>query len=128
MFIPEARTASKKATVKGTAMMIVMSLLLVLFVLGLTIWNSTGDTDIFTKTYDAIQNVKIGEFAIFSSILGNFEVFGAWSYTSLLPTIALAIIVLSIATHLSFKEMIEESYNGAKKVMKSAILVASSVL
>lgn len=120
MFVPEARTLEKKATVKGTTMFILLGLLLVVFVLGLTSWN----TDAFSKAYDAIKGVKIGNFAIFSAILGRFEVFGSWTYASLVPTVACAIIVLSIATHTKFSEMIEESYNGAKKVMSMAIVAA----
>jgi len=118
MFVPENRTADKKVKVKGTSLIIVMALLLIVFILGLTPWN----TEIFTKAYDAIKGIKIGEFAIFSSILGGFEYFGSWSYTSLYPTIALAIIVLSISNHLSLKEMFEASVEGAKKVLGIAIL------
>lgn len=120
MFVPDARTVAKKATVKGTTMFILLGLLLVVFVLGLTNWN----TDAFSKAYDAIKGVKIGNFAIFSAILGRFEVFGSWTYASLVPTVACAIIVLSIATHVKFGEMIEESYNGAKKVLSLAIVAA----
>ena len=120
MFVPEARTLEKKATVKGTTLFILLGLLLVVFVLGLTNWN----TDAFTKAYDAIKGVKIGNFAIFSAILGRFEVFGSWTYASLVPTVACAIIVLSIATHTKFGEMIEESCSGAKKVMGIALVAA----
>lgn len=120
MFVPENRNAKKKVTVKGTALFIVLCLLFVIFVLGLTNWN----TDIFTKAYDWIKAIKIGNFAIFDALLGKFETFGSWTYSSLIPTIACAIIVLSISTRLSFGEMIEESYNGAKKVLGLAFIAA----
>ena len=120
MFVPEERSAKNKAKVKGVALGVIVCLLFVVFVLGMAPWK----TDVFSKAYDAIKNVKIGSFNIFNSILGKFEVFGSWSYNSLYPTIALAIVILSIANRLSFGEMIESAIEGAKKVIGLAILSA----
>ena len=119
MFVPEKRNATIEANVKGIAFTIVLSLLFVIFVLGLTPWSNN---EIFQKAYLGLQEVKIGEFAIFDSILGNFEVFGTWTYNSLYPTIAMAIIVLTLVDSLKFKEMVEACVEGAKKVMNLAFL------
>ena len=75
MFIPEKRNAIIEANVKGIAFTIVLSLMFVVFVLGFTPWSNN---EIFQKAYLGLQEVKIGEFAIFDSILGNYEVFGDW--------------------------------------------------
>ena len=121
MFIPTARAAKKKVNVKGLSLAIILGLIFVVFVLGLTPWKNA---DAFANAYTAIKNVKIGNFNIFNSILGTFEVFGSWTYNSLYPTIALSIIILAISTRLSFGEMIESAIEGAKKVMGVAILSA----
>lgn len=121
MFVPEKRNAKIDVKVKGIALYIVLALLIIVFVLGLTHWKNA---EIFNKVYTAIKDVKIGEFAVFNSILGVFEVFGTWTYTSLYPTLALAIIVITLANSLSFKEMIEGCVEGAKKVLGIAILSA----
>ena len=118
MFVPENRIAEKEATSKGLSLFIIICLLFIIFVLGLTPWN----TEIFDKAYDAIKNVKIGNFAIFASILGAFQTFGSWSYNELYTTIALAIITLSISNHIKFGEMIEYCVEGAKKVLGLTIL------
>lgn len=119
MFIPEERNATIDINVKGIAFMIVISLLYVVFVLGLTPWSNT---EIFEKAYAGLQNVKIGEFAVFTSILGSFEIFGSWTYNSLYPTIAVAILLLSIVDTLKFKEMIEACAEGVKKFASLALL------
>ena len=121
MFVPEKRNAEIDSNVKGIALYIVLGLLLVVFILGLTPWS---DVKVFNNVYTAIKNVKIGEFAPFSAILGSFEVFGSWSYNSLYPTIALAIIVITLANSLKFKEMVESCVEGAKKVAGLAVLAA----
>ena len=118
MFVPEARSASKKVTVKGTSLFVVVALLFVVFVLGITPWN----TEIFEKAYTAIKDVKIGNFAVFASILGAFETFGAWSYNSLYATLGLATIVLSISNHLKFGEMVDACVEGAKKVLNPVLV------
>ena len=119
MFIPEKRNATIEANVKGIAFIIVLSLIFVVFVLGFTPWSNN---EIFKKAYLGLQEVKIGEFAIFDSILGNFEVFGTWTYNSVYPTMAIAILVLTLIDSLKFKEMVEACVEGAKKVAGLAIL------
>ena len=121
MFTPSKRNTEIESNVKGIALYIVLGLLLVVFILGLTPWS---DAKVFNNAYTAIKNVKIGEFAPFSAILGSFEVFGSWSYNSLYPTIALAIIVITLANSLKFKEMVESCVEGAKKVAGLAVLAA----
>lgn len=121
MFIPSKRDAEIDTKVKGTALYIVLGLLLVVFILGLTPWTNAK---VFSDAYTAIQNVKIGSFAPFDAILGSFEVFGSWTYNSLYPTIALAIIVMTLANTLKFKEMIEACVEGAKKVAGLAAMAA----
>lgn len=119
MFIPEERNATIDINVKGIAFMIVISLLYVVFVLGLTPWSNT---EIFEKAYAGLQNVKIGEFTVFTAILGSFEIFGSWTYNSLYPTIAVAILLLSIVDTLKFKEMVEACAEGVKKFASLALL------
>lgn len=121
MFVPTKRNAEVDVKVKGIALYIVLGLLLIVFILGLTPWSNA---DIFDKVYTAIKNVKIGEFAPFDAILGTFEVFGAWTYNSLYPTIALAIIVVSLANTLKFREMVDACAEGAKKVLGLACMAA----
>ena len=121
MFVPEARNAKKNVKVKGLSLAIILCLLFIVFVLGMTPWSNT---EVFSKAYDAIRNVKIGGFNVFNAILGTFEVFGKWTYNSLYPTIGLGIVILSLVTRLSFSEMIEGAIEGGKKVMGLAVLAA----
>lgn len=119
MFAPGKRNAEIEANVKGIALTIVLSLMFVVFVLGFTPWSNN---EIFQKAYLGLKEVKIGEFAIFDSILGNYEVFGTWTYNSVYPTIAMAIILLTIIDSLKIKEMLKACVEGAKKVMGLAVL------
>ena len=125
MFVPTKRNAKIEANVRGIALTIVLALMFVVFVLGLTPWSNNT---IFQKAYLGLKEVKIGEFAIFSSILGNFEVFGVWTYNSLYPTIAIAIILLSLIDSLKIKEMVEACIEGAKKVLGLAVLAGMITL
>lgn len=119
LFIPEARDAKKGKNPKGIALFVVMILLFVVFILGLTPWTNS---EIFNTVYTAIKGVKIGEFAIFDKLLGVFQTFGSWGYSSLYPTLGLAIIVVAISNKLSLGETIEACIKGGKKFVGLAIL------
>lgn len=121
MFVPVKRKAEVDKKVSGISLFIVLIILLVVFILGLTPWSNA---EIFDKAYTTIKNIKIGAFAPFSAILGTFETFGSWTYNSLYPTIALAIIVMSLANKLKFNEIIESCVEGAKKVLGLAVIAA----
>ena len=121
MFVPTERNAINKSDVKGVGLFIVFFLLIEVFIFGLTPWNNV---EMYNNLYGVIKDVKIGDFAPFSALLGSFEVFGLWTYNSLYPTIALAIIVMSLINSLKFKEMVEACIEGAKKVMGLAVLAA----
>lgn len=121
MFVPEKRDTVKGKNPKGIALSLVLVLTFAVFVLGLTYLK---DATMFSTLYTNIQNVKIGSFAIFDAILGSFEVFGSWTWVSLYATIGLAIIVIAISNSLTFKETIESSMEGAKKVFGLAVLAA----
>lgn len=121
MFVPEKRNAEIDINVKGIAFMIITSLLYIIFVLGLTKWSNN---EIFQKAYAGLQNVKIGEFAVFDAILGSFEVFGAWTYNSLYPTIAVAILLLTIVESLKLREMVDACVEGIKKFAGIALLAS----
>ena len=120
MFVPTKRDSQIEVNVKGTSLIIVMSLLLIVFILGLTPWQ----TEIFSDAYADIQNVKIGEFAPFDALLGSFETFGEWTYNSLYPTVALAIIIMAFTNMLTFSEFAEACVKGAKKVAGLAVMSA----
>ena len=121
MFIPEKRVAKKEKNPKGIALFVVLVLLFVVFVLGLTPWSSNK---IFSDCYTAIKNVKIGEFQVFDAILGTFETFGEWTYTSLYPTIGLAIIVMALVNSLSLEEASDGALTGLKKIFGISLLTA----
>lgn len=125
MFVPEKRDAKNKKAPKGIALFVVMILLFVVFVLGLTPWSST---EVFQNAYTAIKNVKIGNFEVFNSILGTFEVFGSWSLTSVYVTLGFAIVVAAITNKLKFGEMVEGCMEGAKKVFGLSVLAALTSL
>lgn len=122
MFIPSDRSADKKVKSNGVSLLIIFGLMFVVLVLGFTPWNAKI-AEAFSNAYTAIKSVKIGNFAIFNSILGYFETFGSWTYASLYPTIGLAIIVAALIGKLSFKESIEAIIEGLKKLAGLALLV-----
>lgn len=121
MFVPMKRDALKSKTPNWIPLLIVLAVLYAILVLGLKVW---GDNGAFSDLYTKIKSVKIRSFAVFDSILGSFETFGAWSLTSVFSALAATIIAVSIIGRLKFKEMIDAAIEGAKKLIGPAFLTA----
>lgn len=113
MFVPSKRLI-KGTSPKGIALFVVMILLYVFLFLGL--FSEFSSVKAFENIANAINGVKIGNFAIFASIMGAFETFGKFTMISVYALIALAIIIISICNKVSVKDMFEGCMQGANKV------------
>lgn len=113
MFVPSKRLI-KGTSPKGIALFVVIILLYVFLFLGL--FSEFSSVKAFENIANAINGVKIGNFAIFASIMGAFEIFGKFTMISVYALIALAIIIISICNKVSVKDMFEGCMQGANKV------------
>lgn len=113
MFVPSKRLI-KGTSPKGIALFVVMILLYVFLFLGL--FSEFSSVKAFENIANAINGVKIGNFAIFASIMGAFEIFGKFTMISVYALIALAIIIISICNKVSVKDMFEGCMQGVNKV------------
>ena len=113
MFVPSKRLI-KGTSPKGIALFVVMILLYVFLFLGL--FSEFSSVKAFENIANAINGVKIGNFAIFASIMGASETFGKFTMISVYALIALAIIIISICNKVSVKDMFEGCMQGANKV------------
>ena len=82
--------------------------------------------DIFEKFHQSVLDVKIGDFAIFSKILGSTmsgASFGNWDVAQYTTILVLATIVLAIIYRVSLNDMFDGYKDGAKKFGLSAFLM-----
>jgi|LSQX01.2.fsa_nt_gb uncharacterized ion transporter superfamily protein YfcC len=121
LFISKTEGPKKQKT---WPLITVFALMFVLFVLGFTPWGNmfgfTGFTDLHTKLMD----VKIGNFAIFKSVLGaSIPAFGTWDITDASALLLLATLIIILIYKINWKDVYEGIVSGVTKLFPTMILI-----
>jgi uncharacterized ion transporter superfamily protein YfcC len=105
------------------------SVIFVLLVLGVTSWSNMYGLDIFSKFHTWLTGLKIGNFAIFKSILGtSAAAFGAWTTTDVAALIGIVTVVLIFVYKVKWEEACKAAMSGIVKLLPVAIIVLLSNL
>ncbi len=118
-FFELTKRSGKIINSKSKKLSIVLIIFFVFFLLGFVPWN----LPFFATMNNWIMNLKIGEFAIFGNIFGNFNQFGAWWTGELYTMIIMTSVLIAFLYKLSFDEFIDGIVDGLKKFMVPAFLV-----
>lgn len=118
---------TKKGKVKKSwPAIVIFCLIVVLMIIGTLNFSGAFKIDIFEKFHQSVLDVKIGDFAIFSKILGSTmsgASFGNWDVAQYTTILVLATIVLAIIYRVSLNDMFDGYKDGAKKFGLSAFLM-----
>ena len=113
----------KKA--KSWPIIVLFSILLVFMILGYIGWASRFEITIFNDFHTWLMGIKIGEFAVFSSIFGTLAsnaAFGAWNLFHMSILLFVITVVVALIARIKLNDFISLSSEGAKKMSKSIIL------
>lgn len=100
------------------------SLLLVLFILGMTSWSSMYGFNGFTSFHTSLLDIKLGSFAIFKSILGaSSAAFGTWDMADATTLISIITVILAFVYKIKWEEVYKGVISGITKLLPTAILV-----
>lgn len=125
---------TNKAKKSTTPFVVIFVILLLLVFIGMFPWNLVFGTKLFTDLHTAITSVNIGNFAVFSTILGNTSAFGAWAVDAngtanqlegFVPIILLLIIaglIIGWIYSVKGKDMFEGFVEGMKKMIAPAVI------
>lgn len=118
---------TKKGKVKKTwPAIVIFDLILVLMILGTLNFSGAFKIDVFETFHQSVLGVKIGEFAIFSKILGSTMAnasLGNWGTTEFTTILILSTVVLAIIYRISINDIFDGYKDGAKKFGLSALLM-----
>lgn len=108
----------------GWGIAIIFWLIFVMIILGCTKWNEVFGIEFFSKLHTAITNFAIGDYKIFSYILGTsaYEL-GTWSYFQISIILILASLLIGGIYGQKFSERLKNMINGLSKVLKEALLI-----
>lgn len=113
--------------VKSWPLVIASVLLLVLLVLGFMPWSSLFKVDIFNDFHTWITDLKIGNYAVFTSLISsNFTAFGEWgslgSFMMAIVLIALFILIIKLISKIKCSSIMDGFIYGIKKMIPAVMI------
>ena len=114
--------------IKTWPLIVIFALIAILLILGLLPFASLFNLSIFSDFHTWLTGLKIGEFAVFNSVISaNFTAFGEWAslgtYTMAMIMLAIFAIIIKFIYHIKFNDLIDDFVSGVKKMVPIAALV-----
>ena len=122
----EDRFAVETKTPKNTKVwpiVLLLAVVAVFAILGYVRWEEQFEITKFTEFHTWLTELKIGEHAIISYILGGASAFGTWELYSIFAVLLIVAIVAAIIYRVSLDDCIEGVSNGLAKMAKPAMLL-----
>ncbi|MDD2377234.1 MAG: hypothetical protein PHD10_01680 [Bacilli bacterium] len=105
-------------------LMIVIDLTILILLVGTYNWYLTFKMTYFTDLYNSLSEIAIGDIPILSNILGSsLTPLGYWGSYETALIIVIASLLLGWIYNIKFDEILSSFGEGAKKVLKPALLV-----
>lgn len=132
--------SKKKGKAKSWPVAVIFGILFVLAVLGFVYWNkSTGSStkifglEIFDNFFEWIEDIKIGDVAIISSLFGGealpnmsaklFPEFGSWYLFTYSIFLAIIVLIVKFVSKMKFNDMLTNAYEGIKVMIKPTLFL-----
>ena len=132
--------SKKKGKAKIWPVAVMFGILFVLAVLGFVYWNkSTGSStkifglEIFDNFFEWIEDIKIGDVAIISSLFGGealpnmsaklFPEFGSWYLFTYSIFLAIIVLIVKFVSKMKFNDMLTNAYEGIKVMIKPTLFL-----
>ena len=109
--------------VKLTKGVVTLCLMFVILVVAMYNWSMTFNIDLFDKIHESITGFKLGNFPLFSYLIGSIPAFGHWTNYDLGFTLIVVTFIIGKLYKLSFKEIIDASVEGIKEMLPVALMV-----
>lgn len=119
------KSKSKK---KAWPIVVVMSLLFAVFFMGTVPWNDVFGITTFTSFNEWLLTFEVGDHTIISYILGQIGELGTWYYGELTLMLVIASFILCLVYKIKVDDAIEAFGEGAKKLIKPAIVMALAMV
>lgn len=98
--------------------LILFSIISFIIILGSFAWESVFNITIFTDVTNSIKEFKIGDFAVYNSIIGYPAVFGNLGLTDYMVILLISIIVLKFMYSIDVDDILDGFVDGLKILVK----------
>ncbi len=116
--------ASEKVDRGAVPALVILGVLLLIFFLGTTAWDSMFGLDLFTKAHTAWTGVKISGFEILNKLFGGVDAFGLWNTPARFQVYSMLLILAMIATMIAYRTKVSDAFEGFVDGIKSFVVPA----
>lgn len=125
-FYVKQTTKPKKAM---WPLIVILSFVFVLFMMACIPWADVFGVKVFATFNEYIASAKIGDYTIWSYILGETTELGAWYYGQLAIILLMASLLIGAIYRIKINDFIESFAEGVKKVLGvAAVMVFAMVV
>lgn len=110
-------------TVKTTKGVVTLSIMFIILVVAMYNWSMAFNIDFFDKMHESIVGFKLGNFPLFSYLIGSLPAFGHWTNYDLGFTLIITTFIIGKLYKLSLKEIIDGALDGIKEMLPVALMV-----
>lgn len=115
---------SENTKKRSWPIIVIIDLILLVMIMGSISWESVLGVKVFTQFHESLTKFTVGDYAIFANILGGVKAFGAWTLVEFTMVLFLATGLIGLIYRIKFNDFIQTYFNGMKKALKPAVLVA----
>ena len=119
---------SKNEKKRTWPIIVIIDLVLLVMIMGSISWESVLGINVFKNFHESVMKVTIGDYAIFANLLGGVKAFGAWTLVEFIMVLFLATGLIGLIYRIKFNDFISSYFEGMKKALKPAFLVAFAYL
>ena len=117
----------KSSNVKTLPAIVISLIVIIVGFIGMYSWSYGHEIEIFNNLHNSISEIKIGDFSIVSSIIGqNASALGMWSELEFAALLLIASLIIAWIYNLKAKETYEGFVDGAKELLPMSIFVTLS--
>ncbi|MDD3453113.1 MAG: hypothetical protein PHN42_02390 [Bacilli bacterium] len=112
-----------KTKKKSTAMIIILSLMMIISLIGMFNWVNGFGIKFFDDIYSSVTEFEIGGYPLFKNLLGSISAIGYWSNYEFALMLIITSFVIGKIYGLTLKEIVPAFIEGCKKMIPVAIYV-----
>lgn len=114
---------SSNTNAKTWPIVLVLDVVLLIMILSHISWNGAFEVTFFDEILKSIQEVKIGDFPIFSKLFGSSLVsFGNWGIPNLINLILVATVFVTLLCKVKLDDMFKSFGAGSKHALRPAFI------
>jgi len=109
---------------KTWPLVLILDVVLLIMVLSHISWSQVFEVTLFDEILTNLNKVKVGDFPIFTKLVGGLSAFGNWQMTDLINLVLVSTLCVAVLCKVKLNDMINAFGAGAKRALRPAFVTS----